>query len=54
MRQKGIGGIPVVERDGAKAVGNISIRDVQFLLTAPEIYKDCRSFILSFSLFEFF
>ncbi|CAO2826984.1 unnamed protein product [Amaranthus hypochondriacus] len=43
MRQKGIGGIPVVERDGAKAVGNISIRDVQFLLTAPEIYKDCRS-----------
>ena len=54
MRQKGIGGIPVVERDGAKAVGNISIRDVQFLLTAPEIYKDCRSVILSFSLFEFF
>ncbi|XP_021759414.1 SNF1-related protein kinase regulatory subunit gamma-1-like [Chenopodium quinoa] len=43
MRLKGVGGIPVVERDGAKAVGNISIRDVQFLLTAPEIYKDCRS-----------
>lgn len=43
MRLKGIGGIPVIERDGEKAVGNISIRDVQFLLTAPEIYKDCRS-----------
>ncbi|KAH9617576.1 hypothetical protein KSS87_004014 [Heliosperma pusillum] len=41
MRLKSVGGIPVVERDG-KAVGNISIRDVQFLLTAPEIYKDCR------------
>ncbi|KAL2934433.1 SNF1-related protein kinase regulatory subunit gamma-1 [Bienertia sinuspersici] len=43
MRLKGIGGIPVVERHGAKAVGNISVRDIQFLLTAPEIYKDCRS-----------
>lgn len=43
MRLKGVGGIPIVERDGTKAVGNISIRDVQFLLTAPEIYKDCRS-----------
>ena len=41
MRQKGVGGVPIIERDG-KAVGNISIRDVQFLLTAPEIYKDCR------------
>ncbi|GAB2289399.1 SNF1- protein kinase regulatory subunit gamma-1 [Dionaea muscipula] len=43
MRLKGIGGIPVVEREGRKAVGNISIRDVQFLLIAPEIYKDYRS-----------
>lgn len=43
MRMKGVGGIPVIERGRAKAVGNISIRDVQFLLTAPEIYKDCRS-----------
>ncbi|KNA08011.1 hypothetical protein SOVF_166550 [Spinacia oleracea] len=43
MRLKGVGGVPVVERDSAKAVGNISIRDIQFLLTAPEIYKDCRS-----------
>ena len=43
MRLKGVGGIPVIESGGSKAVGNISIRDVQFLLTAPEIYRDCRS-----------
>ncbi|MQM04794.1 hypothetical protein Taro_037599 [Colocasia esculenta] len=43
MRAKGVGGIPVVEEGGRKAVGNISIRDVQYLLTAPEIYKDYRS-----------
>ncbi|KAF8369407.1 hypothetical protein HHK36_032577 [Tetracentron sinense] len=43
MREKGIGGIPVVDGSGRKAIGNISIRDVQFLLTAPEIYKDYRS-----------
>ncbi|KAK1259984.1 SNF1-related protein kinase regulatory subunit gamma-1 [Acorus gramineus] len=42
MRKKRIGGLPVVGNDG-KAVGNISIRDVHFLLTAPEIYKDYRS-----------
>lgn len=43
MRQKGVGGVPVVERGGRKAVGNISIRDIQFLLIAPEIYKNYRS-----------
>ncbi|TXG51288.1 hypothetical protein EZV62_023812 [Acer yangbiense] len=43
MRRKRIGGIPVVDSGGSKAVGNISIRDVQFLLTAPEIYHDYRS-----------
>ncbi|KAL6973053.1 SNF1-related protein kinase regulatory subunit gamma-1 [Sarracenia purpurea var. burkii] len=43
MRQKGVGGVPVVERDGRKAVGNISVRDIQFLLIAPEIYKNHRS-----------
>lgn len=42
MRKKGIGGLPVVDRDGKKAVGNISIRDLRFLLTMPEIYKDYR------------
>ena len=43
MKLKGVGGIPVIESGGSKAIGNISIRDVQFLLTAPEIYKDSRS-----------
>jgi len=43
MRKKRIGGIPVIENGGSRAVGNISLRDVQFLLTAPEIYHDYRS-----------
>ncbi|KAG8379429.1 hypothetical protein BUALT_Bualt07G0087500 [Buddleja alternifolia] len=43
MRQNGVGGVPVVSSGGNKAVGNISIRDIQFLLIAPEIYKDYRS-----------
>ncbi|KAD4385803.1 hypothetical protein R6Q59_035871 [Mikania micrantha] len=42
MKQKGIGGLPVVS-DGNKPVANISIRDIQFLLIAPEIYKHYRS-----------
>ncbi|KAJ0713160.1 putative CBS domain-containing protein [Helianthus annuus] len=43
MQEKGVGGVPVVASGGNKAVGNISIRDIQFLLIAPEIYKDYRS-----------
>ncbi|KAF4361628.1 hypothetical protein CsatB_018278 [Cannabis sativa] len=43
MRKKRIGGVPVIENGGNKAVGNISLRDIQFLLTAPEIYHDYRS-----------
>ncbi|XP_020112017.1 SNF1-related protein kinase regulatory subunit gamma-1-like isoform X2 [Ananas comosus] len=43
MQEKGIGGLPVVDGSGKKAIGNISVRDVQYLLTAPEIYKDYRS-----------
>ncbi|OMO71678.1 Cystathionine beta-synthase, core [Corchorus olitorius] len=43
MRKQRIGGVPVVERDGKKALGNISLRDIQFLLIAPEIYHDYRS-----------
>ena len=42
MRKKKIGGIPIVDSSGGKVVGNISIRDVHFLLTAPEIYHDYR------------
>ncbi|KAJ6748419.1 SNF1-RELATED PROTEIN KINASE REGULATORY SUBUNIT GAMMA-1 [Salix purpurea] len=43
MRKKRIGGVPIVDSSGRKVVGNISIRDVHFLLTAPEIYHDYRS-----------
>ncbi|KAH8486731.1 hypothetical protein POPTR_015G094700v4 [Populus trichocarpa] len=43
MRKKRVGAIPIVDSSGIKVVGNISIRDVQFLLTAPEIYHDYRS-----------
>lgn len=43
MSKKGVGGIPVIEKEGNRPVGNISLRDVQFLLMAPEIYKDSRS-----------
>uniref|UniRef100_A0A2P2KPR2 AMP-activated protein kinase gamma regulatory subunit n=1 Tax=Rhizophora mucronata TaxID=61149 RepID=A0A2P2KPR2_RHIMU len=49
MRKRRIGGVPVVESGTGKAVGNISLRDVQFLLTAPEIYHDYR-FVASFFL----
>ncbi|QCD81162.1 SNF1-related protein kinase regulatory subunit gamma-1 [Vigna unguiculata] len=43
MRKKRVGAVPVIERDSGKAVGNISLRDVQFLLNAPEIYHDYRA-----------
>jgi len=52
MRQRRVGGIPVIESGGSKAVGNISIRDIQFLLTAPEIYKNYRSVANFFSIFH--
>uniref|UniRef100_A0A0A9DNP9 CBS domain-containing protein n=1 Tax=Arundo donax TaxID=35708 RepID=A0A0A9DNP9_ARUDO len=43
MREKGVGGLPVMDSSGEKAIGNISIRDVQYLLTAPKIYKEHRT-----------
>jgi CBS domain-containing protein len=42
MREKGVGGLPVMDTSGTKAIGNISIRDVQYLLAAPKIYKQYR------------
>ncbi|GFQ02939.1 pentatricopeptide repeat-containing protein at1g26900 mitochondrial [Phtheirospermum japonicum] len=51
MRQNGVGGVPMVASGGNKAIGNISIRDIQFLLIAPEIYKEYRhkpTFVLDF------
>ncbi|CAN1129899.1 SNF1-related protein kinase regulatory subunit gamma-1 [Linum perenne] len=43
MRKMRIGGVPVMDADGKKAIGNISLRDIQFLLNAPEIYHEFRS-----------
>ncbi|KAG8083185.1 hypothetical protein GUJ93_ZPchr0015g6818 [Zizania palustris] len=43
MREKGVGGLPVMDTNGSRAIGNISIRDVQYLLSAPNIYKDYRT-----------
>ncbi|KAG0498851.1 hypothetical protein HPP92_003153 [Vanilla planifolia] len=43
MRKRRIGGVPVVDNSGRKAIGNISIKDVQYLLIAPEMYKGYRS-----------
>lgn len=51
MRKKRIGGLPVMERGGSRAIGNISLQDVQFLLTAPEIYHDYR-FVITFDLID--
>lgn len=51
MRKKRVGGVPVIERETKKAVGNISLRDVQFLLTAPEIYHDYR-YVITLNLTE--
>lgn len=49
MRKKRIGGLPVMDRGSSTAIGNISLKDVQFLLTAPEIYHDYR-FVNTFQL----
>uniref|UniRef100_A0A7N0RAH1 CBS domain-containing protein n=1 Tax=Kalanchoe fedtschenkoi TaxID=63787 RepID=A0A7N0RAH1_KALFE len=43
MRKRKIGGVPVIENGTRKAIGNISLRDVQFLLMTPEIYHKYRS-----------
>ncbi|CAI0446432.1 unnamed protein product [Linum tenue] len=43
MRKMRIGGVPVMGADGKKPIGNISLRDIQFLLNAPEIYHEFRS-----------
>lgn len=42
MREKGIGGLPVVEGSEKKIIGTISVRDVRFLLLKPEIFAQRR------------
>ncbi|KAG0575856.1 hypothetical protein KC19_5G035800 [Ceratodon purpureus] len=38
MKDKGVGGLPVVEGPDRKLKGNISIRDVRFLLMQPDLF----------------
>lgn len=38
MKEKGVGGLPVVEGPDRKLKGNISIRDVRFLLLQPDLF----------------
>jgi CBS domain-containing protein len=42
MRDTGVGGVPVVANASMKLMGNISVRDLQFLLSTPEIFKSYR------------
>ncbi|XP_016478130.1 SNF1-related protein kinase regulatory subunit gamma-1-like isoform X2 [Nicotiana tabacum] len=42
MRENNIGGLPVVEGPKRKIVGNVSIRDIRFLLLKPELFSNFR------------
>lgn len=42
MRDNNIGGLPVVEGPKKKIVGNVSIRDIRFLLLKPELFSNFR------------
>nr|XP_016506607.1 PREDICTED: SNF1-related protein kinase regulatory subunit gamma-1-like [Nicotiana tabacum] len=42
MRDNNIGGLPVVEGTKKKIVGNVSIRDIRFLLLKPELFSNFR------------
>ncbi|XP_073141750.1 SNF1-related protein kinase regulatory subunit gamma-1-like [Henckelia pumila] len=42
MKDKQIGGLPVVEGPNKKIIGNISIRDIRFLLLKPELFASSR------------
>ena len=42
MRDNQIGGLPVVEGPKKKIVGNVSIRDIRYLLLEPELFSNFR------------
>ncbi|OIS95972.1 snf1-related protein kinase regulatory subunit gamma-1-like protein [Nicotiana attenuata] len=42
MRDNNIGGLPVVQWPKKKIVGNVSIRDIRFLLLKPELFSNFR------------
>lgn len=43
MKDNHIGGLPVMEGATRKIFGNISIRDIRFLLLKPELFTSFRS-----------
>ncbi|CAI5974235.1 unnamed protein product [Closterium sp. NIES-65] len=43
MLAAGVGGVPVVAKGTRQVVGSISVRDIQLLLVAPQLFHDCRS-----------
>ncbi|KAG9459228.1 hypothetical protein H6P81_003736 [Aristolochia fimbriata] len=42
MKDHKIGGLPVVEGEKRKILGNVSIRDIRFLLLKPELFSNFR------------
>ncbi|ESQ28251.1 hypothetical protein EUTSA_v10018543mg [Eutrema salsugineum] len=42
MRDNNIGGLPVVEGTNKKVVGNVSMRDIRYLLLQPEVFSNFR------------
>lgn len=46
MRDNNIGGLPVVEGANKKVVGNISMRDIRYLLLQPEVFSNFRFVLL--------
>ncbi|KAF2606539.1 hypothetical protein F2Q68_00046167 [Brassica cretica] len=42
MRDNNIGGLPVVEGANKKVIGNISMRDIRYLLLQPEVFSNFR------------
>jgi CBS domain-containing protein len=42
MRDNQIGGLPVVEGPAKRIVGNLSIRDIRYLLLKPELFSNFR------------
>jgi len=42
MRDNKIGGLPVVEGPRKRIVGNLSIRDIRYLLLSPEMFRNFR------------
>ncbi|GAQ89663.1 hypothetical protein KFL_005480070 [Klebsormidium nitens] len=40
MKERGVGGVPVLDGEGGPIIGNVSARDIRFLLTSPDYYAE--------------